>query len=978
MAASPLTGARSPPGLARSPPKLAAGLLAAAVLLPAPSAQAQHLGYEVTLSPSDVITEGQTVTVSLRCTSYCNNVNLITDGGSGLTESTLRADVSISPATLSGVSLSGTVRLSTASTNTNGAWTGPVTISTTNDAVNTGPRTLTVSASPDLSGDNGAWAVPDTFSITPATLTINDDDAPVNDGDAPGLVVSKDEAETTEAGGDGQTDEFTVRLGDNPQADVEVEVSSRDSDECEVSLDGGGRYLGAGESGTLTFVPDGEDDSAPLTSEWDEAQPVTVQGVDDRADDGAQRCAVRLDPSSAGDPRYEDLDAVEVSVTNADNDVSAALSLSPSSIGEGGTATVTAMLPAPAASAVTLTVSAAPGTGAKAGDFTQTGTTLTIAAGATASTGSVTIAAADDAVDGPETRQVTVSATSSGGGENTVNPSDVSLAIADDDAAPQAALALAPAVIGQRAPYNVSAVTATLARPSSEATVITVSARGERFALSANRTLTVAAGSTASTGTVTLTAEDAGEQAPDREVIVSGRAENVNGVEQPEAVALTIRSGAGAEVTEALLPEAARAMADSRAAAVRRRLEGAAAATELPALTEVLAKHGPSVQDDSLDWKKALAGSSFALSLNAAGGGGSGGGITAWGSGDYRDLDGEARGVSWDGDVASAHLGLDRKLANGLRVGLAASWSGAKFDYEHYGLTGEWELEMTSAQPYLGWTTPGGLELWASAGAGSGDLEIAAGGAPREKSDADMWLAAAGARKPLHETASGLRVSLRGEALYSSFEVDGNGRRIQAYTADASRLRLALEARRDRVLASGARLSPRFELGLRHDGGDGETGAGVELGGGAEYASGRLTASGGARVLAANSDYDEWGADLALAYAPGADGRGFSFRLAPSWGTARSGAQKLWERGAPGLNGTADESDPGARLEAELGYGLKSPWSRGLLTLTLGGEAGGDAGAACRLKGAVALDATASLGLELAVRDPKRARPSAA
>ena len=487
----------------------------------------------------------------------------------------------------------------------------------------------------------------------------------------------------------------------------------------------------------------------------------------------------------------------------------------------------------------------------------------------------------------------------------------------------------------------------------------------------ADNVLSIPAGATASADAVTLTAVDNEEQEPDREVAVSGRAENAHGVEQPAAVTLTIRDDDGTEaVTAVLLPEAARAMADSRAGAVRRRLESAdaAEASAPPALTALLAEHGPSLQKDELDWKTALAGSSFALPLNAAGGG-SGGGVAVWGSGDYRDLDGEARGVSWDGDVVSAHLGLDRKLANGLRVGLAASWSEAQFDYGHKNREGEWELEMTSAQPYLGWTTPGGLELWASAGAGSGDLEIASGGT-REKSDADMWLAAAGARKPLHETASGLQVSLRGEALYSSFEVDGNGARIPGYTADVSRLRLALEAQRDRALASGARLSPRFELGLRHDGGDGETGAGVELGGGAEYASGRLTASGGARALAANSDYDEWGADLALAYAPGADGRGFSFRLAPSWGAVQSGAQKLWEQGAPGLNGAAEESDPGGRLEAELGYGLKSPWSRGLLTLTLAGEAVEDAGAACRLKGAVALDATATLGLELEVRDP--------
>ena len=828
-----------------------------------------------------------------------------------------------------------------------------------------GDRTVTVSTTHTFD-TGGFWSTSFTQpAIATATLTILDDE-PV-----PLTVVESGGG--TAVSEDGTTDSFEVSLGGDPRAAVEVAVSSQDADECEVSLDRGATYLAAGASGTLTFVPDGEDDSAALTSEWDEAQTVTVRGVDDRADDGAQECAVRLDPGSPGamgDARYEAQESVEVMVTNADNDVAAALSLSPSSIGEGETATVSARLPAPAASAVTLTVSAAPGTGASAGDFAQTGTTLTIAAGARTSTGSVTIAAADDGVDGPESKRVTVSATLSGG-RNTVRPADATLTITDDDAAPRVVLAVAPAMIDESGPENAARVTATLSHPSSMATTVAVSAAAG-VTVGMDDTIAIPAGETESADAVTLTAVDDAEQTPDREVAVSGRAENAHGVEQPAAVTLTIRDDDGAEaVTKVLLPEAARAMADSRAGAVRRRLESAdaAGAPEMASLPGLLAKHGPSLQKDELDWKTALAGSSFALPLNAAGGGGAEGGVTVWGSGEYRDLDGEARGVSWDGDVVSAHLGLDRKLANGLRVGLAASWSEAKFDYEHNNREGEWELEMTSAQPYLGWTAPGGLELWASAGAGSGDLEIASGGT-REESDADMWLAAAGARKPLHETESGLQVSLRGEALYSSFEVDGNGGRIQAYTADVSRLRLALEARRERTLASGARLSPRFELGLRHDGGDGETGAGVELGGGAEYAAGRLTASGGARALVANSDYDEWGADLALAYAPGAGGRGFSFRLSPSWGAVQSGAQKLWEQGASGLSGAADEADLGGRLEAELGYGLKSPWSRGLLRLTLGGEAGEDADAACRLKGAVALDASATLGLELEVRDP--------
>ena len=696
---------------------------------------------------------------------------------------------------------------------------------------------------------------------------------------------------------------------------------------------------------------------------------VTIEAVDNA------ETAAQADPVARMTARVENAQgegpvrAAPLTVLD-DETASVELMLEPAAVSEGGTARVSARLTRAISSPVTVTVAAAPGEHATAADFSLGAErVLTIPAGRTAAAGSVSIAAADDAVDAPDrTVEVTAAVASS---VRARTPRPALLTIEDDEETPRVALVLTPAAIDERGENNEAAVSARLSGASSEATTITVSASGAGFE-QRGTTLTIPARGTESAAAVAIAALDDGEEAADRRVVVSGRAANAHGVEQPADAVLTIRDGDGSDaVTETLLPEAARAMADSLASAVRRRLEraAAAAASELPALTELLERHGQAAQDDALEWKPLLGQSSFALPLEADDGG-SPGGLVAWGSGDYRDLDGEARGVKWDGEVASAHLGLDRLLANGLRAGLAASWSQAKFDYAHQGREGEWNLEMTSAQPYLGWTTANGVELWASAGAGSGELEIVSGGS-RQESDADMWLAAAGARGPLHETASGLQVSLRGEALYSSFGVDGNGSRIRAYTADVSRLRLALEARRDRVLESGARLSPRFELGVRHDGGDGETGAGVELGGGAEYSSGRLSASGGARALAANSDYDEWGAELALEYAPGADGRGFSFRLAPSWGAAQSGTRELWEQGAPRLNGAADESDPGGRLEAELGYGLKSPWSRGLLTLGLGGELGEDEGAACRLRGAVALDAAATLGLELELRDPK-------
>ncbi len=111
---------------------------------------------------------------------------------------------------------------------------------------------------------------------------------------------------------------------------------------------------------------------------------------------------------------------------------SATLVLTPPSISEnGGVATVSATLDRQWSDAVTITVSAAAGTGADASDFTlSSANTLTIAAGETTSTGTVTLTAVDNAIDAVD-KAVTVSGTASDSVTNA--PPDVTLTITDDD-----------------------------------------------------------------------------------------------------------------------------------------------------------------------------------------------------------------------------------------------------------------------------------------------------------------------------------------------------------------------------------------------------------------------------------------------------------------------------------------------------------------------------------------------------------------
>ena len=90
---------------------------------------------------------------------------------------------------------------------------------------------------------------------------------------------------------------------------------------------------------------------------------------------------------------------------------------------------------------------------------------------------------------------------------------------------------------------GVSKVTATLHRPSSADTVVTVTASpSDAVSLSGDRTLTIPAGQTVSAGTVTITGVDNGNQTGDVSVEVSATAANPSslGVVEPEPVALVI------------------------------------------------------------------------------------------------------------------------------------------------------------------------------------------------------------------------------------------------------------------------------------------------------------------------------------------------------------------------------------------------------------------------------------------------------
>ena len=271
-------------------------------------------------------------------------------------------------------------------------------------------------------------------------------------------------------------------------------------------------------SGTVTITAVGDDLASP-------AKTVRIVGQVEAAG------GVTLTPAP-----------VALTIVDDEPELTASLVLSADSIGEaGGSASVTATLNVASVQETTLRVTVAAVEPAGDSDFDQQGTMLTIPAGVTASTDTVTVTAVDNDVDAPDVT-VTISAVVAAG--HAAPPPARGLQIADDEATPLVELLLDAASIGEAA--GTSTVTARLSHPSSEATTVAVDveladhARQGDFRLSANRVLTIAADGRDSAGTVTVMAQNDAVYRPDRTLTVTGTAANSRGVNGPVAHTLTI------------------------------------------------------------------------------------------------------------------------------------------------------------------------------------------------------------------------------------------------------------------------------------------------------------------------------------------------------------------------------------------------------------------------------------------------------
>ena len=374
---------------------------------------------------------------------------------------------------------------------------------------------------------------------------------------------------------------------------------------------------------------------------------------------------------------------------------------------------------------------------------------------------------------------------------------------------------------------------------------------------------------------------------------------------------------------------------------------------------------------EPLTLEQALGDSSFLMPSKEEEGGA--GRFAAWGCGDYRNLagGGEDGVVAWNGEVFSVHLGADVRLGSDVLAGLSVSRSRGSFDYYAGGRDaggGAYELQLTGVHPYLGWSVSSDLDVWGTVGHSWGEIRIVddlAGDPRTSEAMLDSGAVGVSGRLLARGTTS---VKLKGEGALARLDVAGDGE-----TFDMRRLRLSTEASHEHVFSSGGSLTPWGELGVRHDGGDGETGAGLEVVGGLRYQNPEAgwTTEGYGRWLAVHEGtIREWGFGALLRFAPGASGHGPSVSLMPAWGKTTSGVQRLWERGA------TDPTVPsalGTRLDAQFGYGFAAFRERGVLAPFGAVSLVREEGRSYRLGGRLAVGHSATVSLEA----ERRERPAA-
>ena len=321
-----------------------------------------------------------------------------------------------------------------------------------------------------------------------------------------------------------------------------------------------------------------------------------------------------------------------------------------------------------------------------------------------------------------------------------------------------------------------------------------------------------------------------------------------------------------------------------------------------------------------------VGGSSFALNRATS----NGGVLSFWSRSASSAFYGQDGALALNGDVRSTMFGAD--YAKGRMVtGVSLSHSRGLGGYSGID-SGQMTSAVTGLYPWIGYKASDRVTVWTVAGYGAGGLMLNPGaGAPIE-TGLSMAMAAGGGRGEILGDGEGFALAIKADTLWVGTRTQaasGAGGKLKATRAAVNRVRTAIEGSQKMTLAGRMALSPSAEIGIRHDGGDAETGRGMDLGAGLVLADGVTGLAVDIRVrrllVHEAEGFAEHGMAISVSYNPTpSTPLGFSARVSPAWGgDAMSGAEALW--GRESMGGVGQDhllGGGGNRLDTEVGYGL--------------------------------------------------------
>ena len=607
--------------------------------------------------------------------------------------------------------------------------------------------------------------------------------------------------------------------------------------------------------------------------------------------------------------------------------------------------------PRDSATSVTVSVGAAGDAATKGTDYTVVEDfLLTIPAGQTRGTATFTFTPLNDSITEPD-EAVSVSGTTAASG---IMVAGTTVTIADDD---ERGVEVSPSTLTVLEDGSSTYTVVLGSEPTGDVTVTpSVGGGSGDVTVSPSRLIFTSSNwDTAQTVTVSA-APDAGAGTATIEHAVSGADYGANGV-TANPVEVTVADGSGMDtMSRAWLARFGRTVADQVLDAVEGRLGAArAAGTELSlagqqignsatrerteereaaARLETLGRWLRGEQEDGDGWRpltgrEVLRGSSFTLTGGSAEDGFGG----LWGRGAITSLDGREGDLRLDGEVVSALLGADWSRGRG-SAGVAVAHSRGEGSYRGRSGDGEVESALTGVYPYGRYELSERLSLWGVAGYGAGTLKLTPDGKAAMETDTALAMVAVGGRGVLVKPSEGggLELAVKPDVLVVRTTADAVNRStggLAGSEADVTRLRVGLEGRWRGIGVGGGSLVPGFEIGVRHDGGDAETGFGADVGAGLAWrdpARG-IEAELRARGLLTHEDggFRERGFSGSLAWDPDPDSeRGPKLTLIQTVGaSATSGMDALLRPDTvAGLTRANDDGLGQRRLEAKLGYGF--------------------------------------------------------